>query len=483
MNIAAKHPEPEDTFAAFQLEIPEHKDVIKGELAEHGEWIVANVSTGTFWPITPQKVRWRGVDIWILPIMRGFYPGLAINVPRGKSRGECEELLLRFLSTLSWVEGRGFMVEGFSGGNLPRPLGRDKERGFAICEEFDLSYCPEITDEKAMLALGLMREGHGLNHVGYAFLSFYKILETAFPNDGRRIAWISASISGLTDFGVKEALDDIRAQGITTPEDIGTHLFKSGRCAIAHATRHPVVDPDKPSDLRRLGSELPIVRSLAAKAIENVFGVETRGTVYRKHLYELAGFKKILGPDIVTHMQNGTEPTGQPMLETPDISVRIRRKENYAPLEGLRCTHIGHEGHRLYMEFESLLGDIKFRFALDFRDERIVFDHFADIWVRDIGSAASAERIREVKRFEHDYFPNGQLHIVDADTNELIGRKDAYIPVNMFFEPRAAAAELAYWERLAEERRDRDRRFADEMKRDALGYAVKVILGTTLEES
>jgi hypothetical protein len=60
---------------------------------------------------------------------------------------------MRFLSTLSWVEERGFMVE-LSGGNLPRPMGRDKERGFSICDEFDLSYFPEVTNERAMLALG-----------------------------------------------------------------------------------------------------------------------------------------------------------------------------------------------------------------------------------------------------------------------------------------------------------------------------------------
>jgi hypothetical protein len=32
-----------------------------------------------------------------------------------------------------------------------------------------------------------MREGRGLNHVGYAFLSLYKILETVFPKDAKRI--------------------------------------------------------------------------------------------------------------------------------------------------------------------------------------------------------------------------------------------------------------------------------------------------------
>ncbi len=34
MNIAVNNSEPEDTFAAFRREIPEHKDIIKGELAE-----------------------------------------------------------------------------------------------------------------------------------------------------------------------------------------------------------------------------------------------------------------------------------------------------------------------------------------------------------------------------------------------------------------------------------------------------------------
>ena len=44
--------------------------------------------------------------------MKGFYPAVAMKVPPGKSRTECEELVLRFLSTLSWVEERSFMVEG-----------------------------------------------------------------------------------------------------------------------------------------------------------------------------------------------------------------------------------------------------------------------------------------------------------------------------------------------------------------------------------
>jgi hypothetical protein len=476
MNIATK---PQDHIAAFRLDVPEHTDVIKDELAQRGDWIVANIATTSFWPVTAQKVHWHDVDIWIIPIMKGFYPALAMMVPPGKSRDECEEIVMRFMSMLSWVEEKGLSLEfgGFSGGSLPRPMGREKERGHSICSEFDLSYFPEITDEKTMLALALMREGRGINHVGYAFLSFYRVLETAIPDDQKRISWIAGAIANLTGHGIKEALDGIKAKGITTPYDIGAHLFKSGRCAMAHGARKPIIDPDKPGDSRRLGSELPIVRALATKAIEDIFGVETRGTTYRKHLYELAGFKEILGPEVIRGLQQGTPPTDKESVDVPDISMRIRRKEAYAPLEGLRCTALGCTGKRVHMQFQSLQGDVEVVFSLDFESERLLFDIFGGFSVSDTGTADSAERVHEVKRFEHDYFGNGQLQIVASESGELIGRKDAYIPVNMYFDSDGAAAELAHWKRIAEARRQRERNFGEEMERNSRGYDIKIGLG------
>ena len=82
----------------------------------------------------------------------------------------------------------------------------------------------------------------------------------------------------------------------------------------------------------------------------------------------------------------------------------------------------------------------------------------------------SAERVYEGKRFTQDYFCNGQLHIVNADTGELIGRKDAYLPLNMYLDNNGAASELAYWKALAEQRRrEHGRKFAEEMERNARG--------------
>ena len=102
----------------FDLRIPEVNDVIIGELAEHGEWVVANV-TGTTWPVNSQKVTYRGEAIWIMPIMTEYFPAVAMKVRPGQGRAECERLLLRFLSTLSWVLEAGFLVDGVGGGSLP----------------------------------------------------------------------------------------------------------------------------------------------------------------------------------------------------------------------------------------------------------------------------------------------------------------------------------------------------------------------------
>lgn len=454
-----------------RLKIPEVNDVIVGELAEPGWWVVANIDTSSYWPVKAQKVPYRGETLWILPIMKKHFPAVAIKLQPGKGREECERLLMRFLSNLSWVEEIGFLVDGIGGGSLPRPMGRDKTYGFSICEEFDLSYFPEPMNDKALLALALMREGRGLNHPGYAFLSFYRVLEVAFPDGKKRGDWIGVHVDSITDHRAKEALAKLRAQGIT---DVGVHLRDSGRRAIAHARKEPIIDPDDPSDSRRLFSELPIMMALAQLAIEEVFGVETRHTVWQKHLYELAGFKKILGPDIVDHLTRGDQITDGRMVEIPKINVEIRRREPYPPLSNLAVKEIAQKDTDFFMYFESEDGRVGIRFKLDFADERVVFDLSNDLAVADAGTPEAAEAVAELRRFSKEYFCNGQLHIYNADTGALISRKGAYLPVNMWLDHKAADTEIARWKRLAVERRERNRRYDEEIARLSKPYVLHV---------
>src|SRR5271165_3651628 len=143
-------------------EVPELKDVIKGELAVNGDWIVASVEPRMAWPVEPQKLVYGGIELWILPVTKDHHPGVAVNRPRTMPVEDAQRVILRFLSAISWVEERGVVLESFTGGNLPRPIMRRQTHVLAIQEDFDFSYLPEPADEKAQLALALMREGLGL---------------------------------------------------------------------------------------------------------------------------------------------------------------------------------------------------------------------------------------------------------------------------------------------------------------------------------
>jgi len=55
--------------------------------------------------------------------------------------------------------------------------------------------------------------------------------------------------------------------------DIGEYLYTSGRCAVAHASTTPVVDPDNPEDFLRLSADMPVLRALAEHIIINELGV------------------------------------------------------------------------------------------------------------------------------------------------------------------------------------------------------------------
>ena len=124
-------------------------------------------------------------------------------------------------------------------------------------------------------------------------------------------------------------------------DDLAAHLWESGRCAVAHANREPIVDPDDPADARRMHDELPIIRALAEKAIEEKLGAKTPATIYREHLYELAGFKEVFSVDTVGYLTRGEDITNKRSFEFPDINVAIRKKPAYAPLCNLSVKRTG----------------------------------------------------------------------------------------------------------------------------------------------
>jgi len=434
-------------------EIPELKDVLAGELAERGTWAVASVDARMSWPVTAQKVQYRGVDIWVLPVTKDNYPGIALNLrASGKQEDEAEGLILQFLSTLSWIENGGVLVEQFTRGWRPEPARREKRFGFGIQDDFDFSYFPEPSDEKAQLALAIMREGRGLNHPAYAFLSFYRVLEVAVADGRKRGEWITAHIERIANPQATEIIGKLKADGVT---DIGEHLQKSGRQAIAHARSKPIINPDDPRDARRLRAELPIIEALAMLAVEEELGVKTRQTTWREHLYELEGFKKILGPERVAAIAKGETPGDTTPITFPQLSIELRRRAPYKALANLQVISLEACGPVVALVAQSHDEYFRFRCHLDFANERLHFDVLRDIAGKDDGSAECAERHAEAERFIYDYLCNGELRILDSATQALLSRKDAFIPMNCYVNDEFCKANIEGWLAKAQERRSK----------------------------
>src|SRR5688572_10573961 len=113
-------------------DIQELNDVLVGELAQRGDWVLVNVGTTSFWPVNAQKQMYRGETVWILPITHKHFPAVAMKTNPGLDRGACERLLMRFVSALSWVTEHGMLADSIGGGSLPVPMGRDKTFGFSV---------------------------------------------------------------------------------------------------------------------------------------------------------------------------------------------------------------------------------------------------------------------------------------------------------------------------------------------------------------
>lgn len=167
------------------------------ELRANGDWLCLSIETKTSWPTKPQAMQFEGQTLWVMPHSTDHYPGLAINQPADLSRDDAWALMHRALSLLVWTENSGSIVAHMSGGNLPRMMGLVTNSGVTIRDSFDLSDLPRAQDDRGRLALALMREGRGLNHPAYAFLSFFRVLEVAIPHGPTRGQWMTDNLKKL----------------------------------------------------------------------------------------------------------------------------------------------------------------------------------------------------------------------------------------------------------------------------------------------
>ena len=240
-------------------------------------------------------------------------------------------LLRQFLSSLVWAERRSLVIA--SGGGGTYPFRHKMPSGLTVMKSLSpvhFDYLPQPDGVRQRLSLALYREALETANSAYQVLGFFKIFKVLYRDGNRQRAWINSNLDKVRF--ARSRLDELQRQG----EDVGSYLWKSGRCAVAHAFSAPLVDPDDPKDYKRLSQDAGLIRELAEILIEEELGVKSAQAVWRAHLYQLAGFKELLGADLVRVLSSGeliTDSVDIPDL--PPIGIRLRDENHFEALENL----------------------------------------------------------------------------------------------------------------------------------------------------
>jgi hypothetical protein len=398
-----------------------------------GKWVQCGI-TGMGFPKEPTEITFRGRTLYLLPgqskgenDFSDRYPVVALE-HTGLSFEDGQRLISAFINSVAWVRRAGIRTAQFGGGSHLHGLGGADAEAL-VDEHFELNYLSDPADDRARLALAFYREGLTLESVAYQCLSFFKIFNITLESKAQ-IAWIDANIEAarkLSPIGTGKWEEN--AGFDATKQTAGEYLYVSNRCAVAHAFSQPLIDPDNPDDRRRLANDLPMVKALAEHFIEQEFGVKSAMTIWREHLYELAGFGELLGVELITRIKAGEEVLLREFPAFPPLSVRLAFSDPFRSFEDMDVEVIDCADGKLNFSLTSTNKLASVLLVLDFSAERLEFEIFQHMATEDDGSIAGARAELDKLRFVDLYALNGKLEIW-AGSNRL-SRKDAFIPLNI----------------------------------------------------
>lgn len=305
------------------------------KLRSRNGWLTAGVASSISWPSLDVCVQYAGNEYFLRGSERDGKPsppGITIAC----NQLDVEEAIAkvyRFTSILSWFMGGYVDVSGYIWGSHPILYGNPRtvysSLGIMGTKSFNCNHMPIIEHEHVRKALAFWREGKRLNevHASYAFLSFYKVIESQFSDSKKKVDWIANSIDKLTDQAAKRVAE-LREAGV----DVSRHLYDSGRCAVAHASLEgEIVDPDIPSDRRRLSSDLVIMAGLARMYIREELKVPDSQSLYRSRNH-LAPWNTLLPASTIEILKSGGTPENCDGLNGLQVSVGIWPD---GPIQGL----------------------------------------------------------------------------------------------------------------------------------------------------
>lgn len=422
-------------------------DEVNRKLRGRVGWLTAGVAASIAWPSFDVCVRYGGDEYFLRGRERDGKPsppGITIAYDAGTGGPDAAiAKIYRFTSILSWFE-RGYVdVSGYIYGSHPALYGDARlvysSMGIAGPKSFNCNHLPIIEDDNVRKALAFWREGKRLHevHDSYAFLSFYKVIESQFRDGRDRARWIAANIDKLTDRAANRVAE-LRAAGV----DVATHLFESGRCAVAHASLEgEIVDPDIPADRKRLSADIVIIEELARIFIRDELGVPDARSLHRTR-DRLAPWDPLLPAATLEALRRGDHPP-------PDVSALDGRTVQIGlwpdgPIPGLQRTTMHVDAVDKGVVKIVLINERKtvlLVFYLDYRSGR-VHTNLEDGGLLEGENNLDENDVRSYATFFYNVFGNGIAELTCADLEPI--DCEVVIPVNMMMtmSPEEAIAQM-----------------------------------------
>ena len=260
----------------------DEEDLESARLARLGvkrgaHFLNVGVDNQVTWPKEATSVKFDRYELILLPKTKGNVQSVHIDLTSNRlGLTDAKSVIARFLSVLSWCsDNYAVTQDGWSGTPIPVPVPR---RNLAFTTTSHWAFDRDIPKtEEIRRALALYREARNAHHnflVGYAVVSYCKVIEIGNPESSDVIRWIKdnfALAQADPQFArVTKAFDAIRET--TAPEN---YLWTSCRVAVAHGSprKGEKSDPDRSEEADRLSISADVFQILARIFISKDLGV------------------------------------------------------------------------------------------------------------------------------------------------------------------------------------------------------------------
>jgi hypothetical protein len=395
-------------------------------------WWIWALEVNVPWPSAETNVDYNGHTFNLLPQTSENFASIAVQAPIDQS-SEVSKAVHRFLSVLSWIDGHGIRTL-WSVGNpgWRQPTQRSPyltQPGIPSRIRSNFDFLPVPKDEPAAKALAFYREAVSSQSPDNKFLQYFRIVELAHGHKGaEHPKFMNELIAKANLRG--EAVGSIQVLQAKNL-NVGKQVVIYGRHAVAHGDDAIAIDPDIVGERALLHTLMPIIAELANYTIESHFGVPTLRAYYRRHEYEVEGFVAKLSDDVRAAIlaSAGELPVS---IDLPVLTITIGLRSNrYPALTGLSVSEaIVHDGG-VSLRAQSPDDLLRALVHFDLVNRQLFLDVERWLQVVDNGSAASSEHAVDVLELTLGLVGNGELHVWDAESDELLGRQNPNLPVNI----------------------------------------------------